>query len=66
MSQSEVEDLRSYLMGWKEDSGTAKTYTKRYQQKKAMKFALHLQKRTRSADKNRLGKEKPLPPTESQ
>jgi len=54
MSESEVEDLRSYVMGWKEGSGTAKTYTKRYQQKKAMKFGLHLQKKIRAADKERI------------
>ncbi len=54
MSESEVEDLRSYMMGWKEGSGTAKTYTKRYQQKKAMKFGLHLQKKIRTADKDRI------------
>lgn len=54
MSESEVEDLRSYIMGWKEDSGTARTYTKRYQQKKAMKFGLHLQKKIRAADKDRI------------
>jgi len=54
MSESEVEDLRSYLMGWKEGSGTARTYTKRFQQKKAMKFGLHLQKKVRTADKNRI------------
>ena len=54
MSESEVEDLRSYMMGWKEDSGTARTYTKRYQHKKAMKFGLHLQKKIRAADKDRI------------
>jgi len=54
MSESEVEDLRSYLMGWKEDSGTARTYTKRFQQKKGMKFGLHLQKKVRTDDKKRI------------
>ncbi|ATX80172.1 Phage integrase family protein [Mariprofundus aestuarium] len=54
MTESEVEDLRSYLMGWKEGSGTAMTYTKRYQQKKAKAFGLHLQKKVRTADKNRI------------
>jgi len=54
MSESEVEGLRSYLIGWKEDSGTARTYTKRYQQKKAMKFGLHLQRKIRTADKERI------------
>jgi len=54
VSESEVEDLRSYFMGWKEGSGTAKTYTKRFQQKKSMKFGLHLQKKMRIADKKRI------------
>jgi len=54
MSESEVEGLRSYLMGWKEGSGTAEIYTKRYQQKKGMKFGLHLQKKIRDADKKRI------------
>ncbi len=52
MSESEVEDLRSYLEGWKEDSGSAKNYTKRYQQKKAMRFGLQLQKKRRESSKN--------------
>lgn len=51
MSESQVEDLRSYLMGWKPDSGTARTYTKRYQQKKALKLGLYLQKKVRNDDK---------------
>jgi len=54
MSESEVEDLRSYLMGWKEGSGTAETYTKRYQQKKGMKLGLHLQEKMRTTDKKRI------------
>ncbi|WP_458137707.1 tyrosine-type recombinase/integrase [Methylomonas sp. YC3] len=51
MSESEIEDLRSYLMGWKEDSGTAKTYTKRFQHKKAMKIGLQLQRRIIGVEK---------------
>lgn len=51
MSEAQVEDLRSYLMGWKPDSGTARTYTKRYQQKKALKLGLYLQKKVRNDDK---------------
>lgn len=51
LTKSEVEDIRSYAMGWKPDSGTAKIYTKRYEQKKAMKISLHLQKRAREGDK---------------
>jgi integrase len=50
MSESETEDLRSYLMGWVEDSGTAKTYTKRYQHKKAMRFGLQLQRKISNSD----------------
>lgn len=37
------EDQRSYLMGWKPNSGTAATYTKRVTQKKAMEASLKLQ-----------------------
>lgn len=51
MTKSEVEDIRSYAMGWREGSGSAKTYTKRYEQKKAMKIGLYLQKRARADDK---------------
>ena len=51
MSKSEAEDTRSYAMGWKPDSGTAKTYTRRYEQKKAMKIGLFLQKKVRAKDK---------------
>jgi integrase len=48
ITENEAEDTRSYLMGWKENSGTAKTYTKRYQQKKSLRFALKLQEKRRS------------------
>jgi integrase len=54
ITENEVEDLRSYLMGWKEGSGTAKTYTKRYQAKKAMKVGLYLQRRTHEQDVQKL------------
>jgi len=54
ISESEAEDLRSYLMGWVEDSGTAKTYTKRYQHKKSMKFGLQLQRKRISKDQDNL------------
>lgn len=37
------ESQRSYLMGWKPDSGTAATYTKRFTQRKAMEASLKLQ-----------------------
>jgi integrase len=48
MTEDEAEEHRSYLMGWKENSGTAKTYTKRYQQKKSLRFALKLQEKRRN------------------
>jgi integrase len=48
ITEEEAEDTRSYLMGWKENSGTAKTYTKRYQQKKSLQFALKLQEKRRN------------------
>ncbi len=48
MTEGEAEETRSYLMGWKEGSGTAKTYTKRYQKKKAVRFSLGLQEKRRS------------------
>ena len=48
ITEDEAEETRSYLMGWKENSGTAKTYTKRYQQKKSLRFALELQEKRRS------------------
>lgn len=47
LSESEAEELRSYLMGWKENSGTAKTYTKRYHKKRALRVSLELQEKRR-------------------
>jgi len=35
--------MRSYLMGWKEGSGTAAHYNKRFVKKKANEAALKLQ-----------------------
>lgn len=55
ITEEEAEDTRSYLMGWKENSGTAKTYTKRYQQKKSLRFALELQEKRRSWVNNIVG-----------
>jgi integrase len=40
------EKMRSYLMGWKEGSGTAATYTKSFTEKKAMEAALEMQNKT--------------------
>ena len=45
MSEKEAEDLRSYLMGWKEGSGSAVTYTKRYQARQATMYSLKLQRK---------------------
>jgi len=42
-SHEEQEKMRSYLMGWKEGSGTSATYNKRFIQAKANKAALELQ-----------------------
>ena len=45
--EAEEEKLRSYLMGWKEGSGTAATYTRRHTEMKAKEAALMLQSRNR-------------------
>jgi integrase len=45
--QAEEEKLRSYLMGWKEGSGTASTYTRRHTETKAREAALKLQSKIR-------------------
>jgi len=42
-SPEEQEKMRSYLMGWKEGSGTAAHYNKRFLKKKANEAALKLQ-----------------------
>jgi len=42
-SQEQQEKIRSYLMGWKEGSGTAETYNKRFVRRKANEAALKLQ-----------------------
>ena len=43
VNTAEEEKMRSYLMGWKEGSGTASTYTRRHIEHKAQKVALLLQ-----------------------
>jgi integrase len=43
VNQAQEEKMRSYIMGWKEGSGTAATYTQRHVQKKAREAALKLQ-----------------------
>lgn len=43
VSEEQQEQYRSYLMGWKQGSGTAMHYNKRFIQEKAQKAALSLQ-----------------------
>ncbi|WP_443510094.1 tyrosine-type recombinase/integrase [Psychrobacter faecalis] len=43
VSEEQQEQYRSYLMGWKQGSGTAMHYNKRFIQEKAQKAALALQ-----------------------
>jgi len=45
VGSAEEEKLRSYLMGWKEGSGTSATYTRRHTEMKAKEAALNLQRR---------------------
>lgn len=48
-SPAEEEKMRSYLMGWKEGSGTAGTYTRRHTENKAREAALLLQQSMKEA-----------------
>lgn len=57
INAEEAEDTRSYLMGWKENSGTAQIYTKRYQKKKSLIFALKLQESRRKKIKAALSQQ---------
>lgn len=43
VSEGRQEQVRSYLMGWRDGSGTAATYNKRFIQKKCFEAALALQ-----------------------
>ena len=43
---ADEEKMRSYMMGWREGSGTAATYTRRHTEKKAREASLKLQQRT--------------------
>jgi len=43
VSEGRQEQVRSYLMGWRENSGTAATYNKRFIQQKGFEAALALQ-----------------------
>lgn len=42
-SIAEEEQLRSYIMGWRQGSGTAATYTRRHIERKAQELMLNLQ-----------------------
>ena len=46
----EEEKMRSYLMGWREGSGTATTYTRRHVEKKAREASLKLQQTPRKGE----------------
>lgn len=52
VSQSDEEKMRSYLMGWREGSGTAATYTRRYVERKAHQASLKLQEGWGRGDKH--------------
>lgn len=55
LTEEEAEDTRSYLMGWSENSGTAKNYTKRFEKKRSLRFALKLQEKRRIKINNIIG-----------
>lgn len=50
VNPAEEEKLRSYIMGWKEGSGTAATYTRRHTERKVKEAALLLQNHARKGD----------------
>ena len=52
VSAAQEEKMRSYLMGWKEGSGTAATYTRRHIEKKAREASLMLQQVRRKGAAN--------------
>jgi integrase len=45
VSEERQEQLRSYLMGWRDGSGTAATYNKRFIQQKGFEAALAIARR---------------------
>ena len=51
IGEAKEEEARSYAMGWKSGSGTAKVYTRRHVRKKANEVSLELQARFSSLDK---------------
>ncbi|BDN90810.1 hypothetical protein KAM479_39810 [Aeromonas caviae] len=51
ITYEEAEELRCWVQGWKENSDSAKSYTRAYRQRKAMQILLDLQKtRPRKCD----------------
>lgn len=46
VKEAEEEKLRSWIMGWREGSGTSATYTRRHTEKKAREASLKLQERS--------------------
>lgn len=50
VSSAEEEKMRSYLMGWKEGSGSAATYTRRHIESKAREASLQLQDNKKRRD----------------
>ncbi len=51
VGEAKEEEARSYAMGWKSGSGTAKVYTRRHVRKKANEVSLELQTRFSSLNK---------------
>ncbi|MHB1664809.1 MAG: tyrosine-type recombinase/integrase [bacterium] len=51
--EARQEQTRSYLMGWREGSGTAATYNKRFIKRKAQEVAVELQKSNIRMPKNK-------------
>lgn len=51
--EARQEQVRSYLMGWREGSGTAATYNKRFIKRKAFEVAVELQKSNIRMPKNK-------------
>ncbi|WP_319531915.1 site-specific integrase [uncultured Cohaesibacter sp.] len=52
ISQNREEQMREYLMGWKQGSGTASTYTKRHIREKSNEISREIQKKAIEALRN--------------
>lgn len=50
VSDAKEEKMRSYMMGWREGSGTAAIYTRRHTERKAREAQLKLQRRVRDKE----------------